>query len=100
MCSPIGDGAAVLVFCAPEFARARGLDAVRVATITLVSGQPGGASCNSRAAAKAYAAAGVGPEEIDVVELHDAASIGEHIASFSGSMMVRPARISSKVMPP
>jgi acetyl-CoA acyltransferase len=79
MCSPIGDGAAALVFCSAEFARARGLDAVRVATITLVSGLPGGASCNARAAAKAYAAAGVGPEDIDVVELHDAASPAELI---------------------
>lgn len=79
MCSPIGDGAAALVFCTAEFARARGLDAVRVATITLVSGLPGGASCNARAAVKAYAAAGVGPEDIDVVELHDAASPAELI---------------------
>lgn len=79
MCSPIGDGAAVLVFCSAEFARARGLDAVRVGTITLVSGLPGGASCNARAAVKAYAAAGVGPEDIDVVELHDAASPAELI---------------------
>lgn len=79
MCSPIGDGAAALVFCSGEFARARGLDAVRVATITLVSGLPGGDSCNARAAAKAYAAAGIGPEDVDVVELHDAASPAELI---------------------
>jgi acetyl-CoA acyltransferase len=79
MCSPIGDGAAVLVFCSADFARRRGLDAVRAATITLVSGMPGGASCNARASAKAYTMAGVGPEDIDVVELHDAASPAELI---------------------
>ncbi|MGB5147651.1 MAG: thiolase family protein, partial [Porticoccaceae bacterium] len=37
------------------------------------------ASCNARASAKAYAMAGVGPEDIDVVELHDAASPAELI---------------------
>jgi len=77
MCSPIGDGAAVLVFTSEDFARKHGCDTVTVETITLVSGQPGGRSCNDRAGEKAYAMAGVGPEDVDVVELHDAASSAE-----------------------
>ncbi len=77
MCSPIGDGAAVLVFCSESFAKQQGCDAVVVNTITLVSGMPDGPSCNARAAAKAYQAAGIGPEDVDVVELHDAASPAE-----------------------
>ncbi|MGK2914991.1 MAG: thiolase family protein, partial [Porticoccaceae bacterium] len=79
MCSPIGDGAAVLVFCSEDFVRKHGCDAVVANTITLVSGMPGGPNCNARASEKAYAAAGVGPEDIDVVELHDAASPAEMI---------------------
>lgn len=77
MCSPIGDGSAVLVFASGAFARKHGCDAVTAETITLVSGQPGGRSCNTRACERAYAAAGVGPEDVDVVELHDAASPAE-----------------------
>lgn len=79
MCSPIGDGAAALVFCSEEFARRHGCDAVTVNALVLVSGLPGGESCNARATAKAYALAGIGPEDIDVVELHDAASPAELI---------------------
>jgi acetyl-CoA acetyltransferase len=77
MCSPIGDGAAVLVFCSEEFAKKHACDAVTAETITLVSGLPGGDNCNYRASEKAYNAAGIGPEDIDVVELHDAASPAE-----------------------
>lgn len=77
MCSPIGDGAAVLVFSSEEFARKHGCAPVIAETITLVSGMPGGPNCNARASQKAYAAAGIGPEDIDVVELHDAASPAE-----------------------
>ncbi len=77
MCSPIGDGAAVLVFTSEDFAKKHGCDAVVAETITLVSGMPGGPNCNDRASEKAYNAAGIGPEDIDVVELHDAASPAE-----------------------
>tara|TARA_R110000787_G_scaffold134595_1_gene246975 strand:- start:475 stop:1665 length:1191 start_codon:yes stop_codon:yes gene_type:complete len=77
MCSPIGDGAAVLVFTSEEFAKMHGCDAIVVETITLVSGMPGGPNCNLRASEKAYNAAGISPQDIDVVELHDAASPAE-----------------------
>lgn len=77
MCSPIGDGAAVLVFCSEAFAKKHGCDAVTAETIILVSGMPGGENCNLRASRKAYDAAGIGPEDVDVVELHDAASPAE-----------------------
>ena len=78
MCSPIGDGAAVLVFTSEDFVKKHGCDAVVAETITLVTGMPGGGpNCNDRASEKAYNAAGIGPEDIDVVELHDAASPAE-----------------------
>lgn len=77
MCSPIGDGAAALVFCSEEYTKRKGCDAVQVRTIALVSGLPGGPSCNKRATDIAYEAAGIGPMDVNVAELHDAAAPAE-----------------------
>lgn len=79
MCSPIGDGAAALVVCSPEVARRLGAR-VRVRACALVSGRdrgPGELGAVDRAAEAAYEKAGVGPGELDVVELHDAAAPAE-----------------------
>jgi acetyl-CoA acetyltransferase len=84
MCSPIGDGAAALVL-----ATARGLqrlhaDPVRILAASLVSGRDragGEPTGPQRAAAAAYAEAGVGPDDVDVVELHDAAAPAELIVT-------------------
>jgi acetyl-CoA acetyltransferase len=80
MCSPIGDGAAAIVLCSEDAARRLGADTVRVRSTTLVSGRdrgPGDAGAVERAVAKAYDASGVGPEELDVIEVHDAAAPAE-----------------------
>ena len=80
MCSPIGDGAAAVVVCSEDYARRLGGAPVRVRACTLVSGtdrtagQPGAVE---RAAAGAYAEAGLGPGDLDVVEVHDAAAPAE-----------------------
>jgi acetyl-CoA acetyltransferase len=79
MCSPIGDGAAALVVCSPEAARRLGAR-VRVRACALVSGQdhgPGEPGAVERASRAAYEQAGVGPGDLDVVELHDAAAPAE-----------------------
>jgi acetyl-CoA acetyltransferase len=79
MCSPIGDGAAALVVCSPEAARRLGAR-VRVRGCALVSGRdrrPGEPGAVERAAQAAYEEAGVGPGDLDVVELHDAAAPAE-----------------------
>ncbi len=79
MCSPIGDGAAALVVCSPEAARRLGAR-VRVRACALVSGQDrrgGEPGAVERAAQAAYEKAGVGPSDLDVVELHDAAAPAE-----------------------
>ncbi|AEA23570.1 thiolase family protein [Pseudonocardia benzenivorans] len=82
MCSPIGDGAAAVVVCSAERARRLGVRPVRVRSCELVSGtdrsadEPGAVE---RAAARAYDRAGVGPQDLDVVELHDAAAPAELI---------------------
>jgi acetyl-CoA acyltransferase len=81
MCSPIGDGAAALVVCSPEAARRLGARVrVRVRACALVSGRdrrPGEPGTVERAAQAAYEEAGVGPSDLDVVELHDAAAPAE-----------------------
>jgi acetyl-CoA acetyltransferase len=82
MCSPIGDGAAAVVVCSAE--RARRLDGqpVRVRGCALVSGTDhvnGEPNAVQRAAAQAYEQAGVGPEDLDVLEVHDAAAPAELI---------------------
>ncbi len=82
MCSPIGDGSAALLLCSEDFARTHGCGEVRVLGCAVTSGRAGDEDdCVSRAAAKAYETAGVGPEALDLVELHDAASPAELIVS-------------------
>jgi acetyl-CoA acyltransferase len=80
MCSPIGDGSAAVVVCSEEAGRRLGADMVRVRATALVSGRdrgPGDAGAVERAVAKAYEMAGVGPEDLDVLEVHDAAAPAE-----------------------
>jgi acetyl-CoA acetyltransferase len=82
MCSPIADGAAALVLRAADVPGSRA-GAVRVRACALRSGVSGpGASAESlerRTAAAAYEEAGLGPEDLDVVEVHDAAAPNELI---------------------
>jgi len=81
MCSPIGDGAAALVVCSEDMAGRLGA-VTRVRAAALVSGrdrQAGEPTADERAAALAYEQAGIGPEDLDVVELHDAAAPAELI---------------------
>lgn len=81
MCSPIGDGAAALVL-ASEAGQAR-LDAspsVHVKASVVLSGNDAAPGIVTVAARKAYAQAGITPDQVDVVELHDAAASAEFIA--------------------
>jgi len=82
MCSPIGDGAAAVVICSEEFAKKIGADhAVEVAACMLASGedpaQKKDSSTLARLARAAYERAGIGPEDVDVAEVHDATAFGE-----------------------
>ncbi|PBI87790.1 3-ketoacyl-CoA thiolase [Variovorax boronicumulans] len=87
MCAPIGDGAAALVLVSDKAAQRLGLrDKVRVLSSVLASGwdyAPDDTDKKARliptVAAQAYDAAGVGPTEVDVVELHDAGAPAELI---------------------
>jgi acetyl-CoA acetyltransferase len=79
MCSPISDGAAAMVICSENFARKRGLDGVQVLASRIAPGRGKGSSPLGDAARMAYEATGLGPEALDLLELHDAAAPAELI---------------------
>ncbi|MFL5657714.1 MAG: thiolase family protein [Ktedonobacteraceae bacterium] len=80
MCSPLGDGAAAALIVSDEFARSKGLKGPRVDASVLVSGRGDDysmAPSTRRAVAQAYEMAGIGPEDIDLAEVHDAVAPAE-----------------------
>lgn len=82
MCSPIGDGAAAVVLVSERKAREMGLvDPVRIVASNLGTSwdYPEGEESLvfHEVIAGAYEDAGVGPTDIDVVELHDASASSE-----------------------
>lgn len=80
MCSPLGDGAAAVLLCSQDYASSRGADAVRLLASVLMSGRRGATEpAVARAARRAYELAGVGPHDLDVIEVHDAAAPAELI---------------------
>ncbi|MBS0448392.1 MAG: lipid-transfer protein [Proteobacteria bacterium] len=88
-CCPPTCGAAAAVLCSPAFALRHGLDAsVAIAAQAMTTDTPSSFEAHdmrrligfdmSRAAAqRVYEAAGIGPEDIDVVELHDCFTANE-----------------------
>lgn len=84
MCAPIGDGAAAVLLCSakhlaslPPEVRER---AVKIKTSILTGGKYRSSdepSLSRIAAQRAYKAAGIGPEKIDIAEVHDATSFSE-----------------------
>jgi acetyl-CoA acyltransferase len=84
MCSPIGDGAAALVLASEgALDRLGTADPVKVLAAILRSGtklEPDDkVTAPTLAAREAYDRAGIGPEDVDVVEMHDAAAPAELI---------------------
>ena len=79
MCSPVADGAAAVVLVSEKVARRLGSAKVVVRSTELVSAKRDGEDpvCAERAAELAYEAAGVGPAEIHVAEVHDASAPAE-----------------------
>jgi len=84
MCSPIGDGAAAVVLMSERKARECGIaDPVKVVSSVLRSGwdrKPGEDGAATLCANEAYEEASVGPEDLDVVECHDASAPAEIFA--------------------
>jgi acetyl-CoA C-acetyltransferase/acetyl-CoA acyltransferase len=95
-CCPFSDGAAAVVLASEEVARR-----TRRPVWVLGSAQGGDAMClhdkrdlaralaTERAAGAAYAQAGLGPGDVDVVELHDCFTIAEILAT-EGLGLVEP----------
>jgi acetyl-CoA acetyltransferase len=79
MCAPIGDGAAAAIICSESFLkRHSSARAIRMAASVLEGGKRTGVGdISERAAKKAFEIAGVGPEDINVMEVHDATAFGE-----------------------
>ncbi|MFO1198109.1 MAG: thiolase family protein [Burkholderiaceae bacterium] len=83
MCSPIGDGAAAAIIVSERKARELGLSGkVRVLTSVLRSGwdRNGGPGLAEVCAREAFEEAGLGPNDMSVVELHDASAPAELLA--------------------
>jgi acetyl-CoA acyltransferase len=84
MCAPISDGASAAIVCTAERARQLGAAAIRVLAAENRTGRDRApddyaAHVTRRVAGIAYDRAGIGPEDIDLAEVHDASSIGEII---------------------
>jgi acetyl-CoA acetyltransferase len=77
MCSPTTDGAAAAVLCSESYAAKHGLSGVRVLASQLTAGAGHDSSPVGLAANAAFTSAGLGPDDIDVLELHDAAAPAE-----------------------
>ena len=83
MCSGIGDGSAAAIVCTKEIARQyTSKPLIEVAACELLSGtytypDEVHEACSSRAAKRAYERAGIGPEDVNVVEVHDAMAPAE-----------------------
>ena len=88
-CCPTSEGAAAAVLCARESLGRYGIDESRtvgIAAAVLSSGSYNGRGSDHSAfspyrtepgALQAYEMAGMGPEDVDLVQVHDAATIGE-----------------------
>jgi len=89
-CCPTTDGAAAAVLCSEEFARRHGVtDPVTIEAMALVTDTAGsfersmikmvGADMTAAAARTVYEESGLGPDHIDVIELHDCFTANELI---------------------
>lgn len=91
-CCPPTCGAAAAVLCSPEFARKHGVESrVTIAAQAMTTDRNStfdegdmrrvvGYDMTARAAAQVYEAAGIGPDDVDVVELHDCFTANELIS--------------------
>ena len=90
-CCPTTDGSAAAVLCSEEFAKKLGAERpVTIEAISLKTDTPAsfeaksmikavGADMTKAAAAEVYEKSGIGPDEVDVIELHDCFTANELI---------------------
>jgi len=90
MCSPIGDGAAAAIICSKEKAAQFTTSPVWISASVLGSGKLGtdmDDTISKRIGPKAFEKAGITPEEVDVIEVHDATSPSEIITLIELNMV-------------
>ncbi len=83
MCSPIGDGAAAVILCSKDYLKKiqKGRPVKLLASI-IGSGRDRKIDeehVGKKVSKKAYEMSGLGPEDVDLAELHDATAFGELI---------------------
>jgi len=91
-CCPTSDGAGAAIVASEEFVRTHGLEAqaVEILGMAMVTDMPStfdeksmikmvGSDMTKKAAQSVYQQSGIGPEDVDVVELHDCFSTNEMI---------------------
>jgi acetyl-CoA acetyltransferase len=110
MACPPTCGAAAAVLVSEKFAKARGLNTqVYIAAQAMTTDTPStfnsgdmmrvvGYDMSQSAAAKVYAQAGIGPEDLDVVELHDCFAHNELITYEALGLCPKAARKNSSTM--
>lgn len=87
MCSPLSDGSAAAILCTDQgLARLGAAKAVKVLSCRLGSAaireyEDSDNHITRRLSEQAYGESGLGPEDMDVAEVHDAASFGEIVQS-------------------
>jgi len=82
MCSPVSDGSAAVIICSKEKAAQYTTTPIWIAASVLGSGRinyDADDTLTRRVGKKAFEAAGIGPEDIDLIEVHDATSPSEII---------------------
>lgn len=81
MCAPVGDGAASAILCSERYLKKlNNARPVKILASVLGSGidrSLDGVDIGERLSRKAYEIAGLGPQDIDLAELHDATAYGE-----------------------
>ena len=83
MCAPVGDGGTAAILCSADFLkRLNNARPVKILASVLGSGadrpEGFGPDCiSTRISRQAYEIAGLGPGDVDVLEVHDATSMGE-----------------------
>lgn len=80
MCAPVGDGASAVVVTRADKVRGSQRAVWVLASAIGMGVTPGGETAIGRVARRAYAQAGIGPEDIDLAEMHDSISFNELLA--------------------
>lgn len=110
MCCPTSDGGAAVIIASEEFVKSHGLEnqAIEIAAMTLTTDSPRlfedrsaieltGADMTRIGAQAAYKAAGIGPMDLSVIELHDCFAANE-LLTYDALGLTAPGRAHDLVI--